>query len=174
MKEAVHSREFTIVITPDRAANTAQLAYNDEQAPSESGEIRAHDEEDADAFAALEIPVSVPSFDERTRFLRRRRERLQRELKGMQEIKDMCDAAARRGARRLATGGFLILLTYWLSVIRFTFFTPLGWDFMEVSGVDSSCGSSIDRLMNRLVKPVTYLTEFLVIMGGYAWQVTVL
>ncbi|KAG8878755.1 hypothetical protein FRB98_006013 [Tulasnella sp. 332] len=147
VKEAVHSQEFTIVITPDKASNTAQLAYNDQQAPSTSA-TPTHDKKDVDAFAPLEIPVSVPSFDERTRFLRRRRERLQKELEGMQHIKDMCDTAARKGARRLATGGFLILLTYWLSVLRFTFFTPLGWDFME---------------------PVTYLTEFLVIMGGYAW-----
>ncbi|KAG9035885.1 hypothetical protein FRB95_010288 [Tulasnella sp. JGI-2019a] len=150
VKEAVHSQEFTIVITPDKASNTAQLAYNDEQPPSSasSGTTPVHNKEDSNAFAPLEIPVSVPSFDERTRFLRRRRERLQKELKGMQDIKDMCDTAARKGARRLATGGFLILLTYWIAVLRLTFFTHLGWDFME---------------------PVTYLTEFLAIMGGYAW-----
>lgn len=128
VKEAVHAEEFTIVITPDQATNTAQLAPNTDETP-------VHDKKDPDAWAPLEIPVSIPSFDDRTRFLRRRLQRTQNELKGMQDIKDMCDAEARKGAKRLATGGFILLLTYWAAVFRFTFFTSYGWDFMEVRRV---------------------------------------
>ncbi|KAG8916439.1 hypothetical protein FRC02_003947, partial [Tulasnella sp. 418] len=73
---------------------------------------------------------------------------VRRELRGMQDLKDLCDREARKGAKRLAFGGFAILVTYWIAVFRLTFFTELGWDFME---------------------PVTYLTEFLFIMGGYIW-----
>lgn len=141
VKEAAHTQEFTIVITPDQRLHTAQLA------PADNPDAK-HKQNEKDAYEPLEIPVSVPSFDDRTRYLRRRLERLQGELSGLQEIKDSCDALARRGTKRMATGVFAILITWWLAVLRLTFFTELGWDVME---------------------PVTYLTDFIVIMAGYAW-----
>lgn len=125
MKEAAHSREFTVVITPDQRLNTAQLA------PADDPDAK-HDRTESDAYEPLEIPVSVPSFEDRTRYLRRRLERLQGKLKGLQEIKDSCDVLARRGTKRMATGVFAGLITWWLTVLRLTFFTELGWDVMEV------------------------------------------
>ncbi|KAG8904606.1 hypothetical protein FRB99_001478 [Tulasnella sp. 403] len=141
VKDAAQTREFTIVITPDQTSNTAQLASTEDQNAT-------HEKDRPDAYEPLEIVVSVPSFQDRTRYLRQRLRRLERELKGMQELKDSCDALARRGAKRLATGGFIILAVYWVVVLRLTFYSDYGWDTME---------------------PVTYLTEFLVILGGYVW-----
>lgn len=141
VKEAARSGEFTVVVTPDQRLNTAQLA------PADDPNAK-HDRTESDAYEPLEIPVSVPSFDDRTRYLRRKLERLQGELKGLQEIKDSCDVLARRGTKRIATGVFAVLMTWWLTVLKLTFFTDLGWDVME---------------------PVTYLTEFIVIMAGYGW-----
>ncbi len=129
VKEAAHSKEFTILITPDQASNTAQLA------PQQGSTGAVHDRNEPEAYAALQIPVSVPSFEDRTRYLRRRLERMDSELKGMQDIKDSCDALARRGTKRIATGVFVILLTYWLAVLRLTFFSTYGWETMEVSSI---------------------------------------
>ncbi|KAG8981494.1 sensitivity to high expression protein she9, partial [Tulasnella sp. 427] len=57
VKEAAHSREFTVVITPDQRLNTAQLA------PADDPNAK-HDRADREAYEPLEIPVSVPSFED--------------------------------------------------------------------------------------------------------------
>lgn len=114
------------------AARTREFIVSIEGAPSGLGQIR----------------VAVPSFDERTYFLRMRLRKLSRRIQGIAEIKHMCDALAHRGAQRVAIGGFGILSVWWYSVYKLTFETDLGWDTME---------------------PVTYLVSLSTLMGGYLW-----
>lgn len=114
------------------AARTREFIVSIEGAPSGLGQIR----------------VAVPSFDERTYFLRMRLRKLSRRIQGIAEIKHTCDALAHRGAQRVAIGGFGILSVWWYSVYKLTFETDLGWDTME---------------------PVTYLVSLSTLMGGYLW-----
>ncbi|KAH1823590.1 hypothetical protein KXX35_009741 [Aspergillus fumigatus] len=101
------------------------------------------------APAGLEqIHVAVPSFDERTYFLRMRLRKISGRIQGLAEIKHECDALAHRGAQRVALGGFGILAFWWYIVYKLTFETDLGWDTME---------------------PVTYLVSLSTLMGGYLW-----
>lgn len=95
-----------------------------------------------------QIRVTVPSFNERTYFLRMRLRKLSRRIQGIAEIKHKCDDLAHRGAQRVAIGGFGILATWWFTVYKLTFGTDLGWDTME---------------------PVTYLVSLSTLMGGYLW-----
>ncbi|KAJ5772933.1 hypothetical protein N7457_007829 [Penicillium paradoxum] len=95
-----------------------------------------------------QIRVAVPSFNERTYYLRMRLRKLSRRIQTMANVKEECDALAHRGAQRVAIGGFGILAIWWLTVYRLTFETDLGWDTME---------------------PVTYLVSLSTLMGGYLW-----
>ncbi|KAJ5983669.1 hypothetical protein N7481_005768 [Penicillium waksmanii] len=95
-----------------------------------------------------QIRVTVPSFNERTYFLRLRMRKLSRRIQSIAEIKTKCDELAHRGAQRVAIGGFGILSVWWYSVYKLTFETDLGWDTME---------------------PVTYLVSLSTLMGGYLW-----
>ncbi|KAJ5513105.1 hypothetical protein N7463_002657 [Penicillium fimorum] len=95
-----------------------------------------------------QIRVTVPSFNERTYYLRMRLRKLSRRIQTMASVKEECDALAHRGAQRVAIGGFGILAIWWFTVYRLTFETDLGWDTME---------------------PVTYLVSLSTLMGGYLW-----
>jgi hypothetical protein len=79
-----------------------------------------------DGADEAQIRVDVPTFVDRTRFLRRRLEVVGREMQEMEGLKKLCDREAHRGARRLALGGFGVLVTYWGTVARLTFW-DLGW-----------------------------------------------
>lgn len=81
--------------------------------------------------APEDIRVGVPSFNDRTYYLRMRLRKMSKEISGMAELKKECDEIAHKGARRVAMGGFGVLLTYWYTVYRLTFETDLGWDVME-------------------------------------------
>lgn len=81
--------------------------------------------------APRDIRVGVPSFNDRTYYLRMRLRKMSKEIAGMAELKKECDEIAHKGARRVAMGGFGVLLTYWYTVYRLTFETDLGWDVME-------------------------------------------
>ncbi|KAI0356744.1 DUF607-domain-containing protein [Trametes cingulata] len=118
IRDAARTREFTICIT-----------YPGQDTPQ------------------TEIPVDVPSFEDRTRFLRRRLAVVEEELSRMEEIKKRCDEEAHRGARRIAIGGFGILVVYWGAVARLTFW-DFGWDVME---------------------PITYLSGLSTVILGYLW-----
>lgn len=72
------------------------------------------------------LEVVVPTFADRTRFLRRRLETIQDELQSMEALKKRCDLEAHRGARRMAVGGLGMLVVYWGTVTRLTFW-DLGW-----------------------------------------------
>lgn len=95
-----------------------------------------------------DIRVSVPSFADRTYYQRMRLRRLSKQIEQQAAIKNECDALAHRSARRLAKGGFGVLVGWWATVYYVTFLTEYGWD---------------------LVEPVTYLVSLTLILGGYVW-----
>ncbi|KAI9931285.1 hypothetical protein ASPWEDRAFT_22860 [Aspergillus wentii DTO 134E9] len=95
-----------------------------------------------------QIRVAVPSFEERTYFLRMRLRKISQRIQRIADIKHECDALAHRGAQRVAIGGFGVLASWWFLVYKLTFETDLGWDTME---------------------PVTYLASLSTFMGGYLW-----
>ncbi|EJT70306.1 hypothetical protein GGTG_12478 [Gaeumannomyces tritici R3-111a-1] len=96
----------------------------------------------------LEMRVGVPSFNDRTHFLRTRLRRMSRSIDRLVDIKRECDELAHRSAHRLAQGGFGLLASWWGVVYYVTFHTEAGWD---------------------LVEPVTYLAGLATIMAGYLW-----
>ncbi|TLD32967.1 hypothetical protein PspLS_00020 [Pyricularia sp. CBS 133598] len=96
----------------------------------------------------LSMHVGVPSFADRTHYMRSRLRRMSRSIARLTEIKSECDKLAHRGAHRLAQGGFAMLSGWWGVVYYVTFHTEAGWD---------------------LVEPVTYLAGLTTIMGGYLW-----
>lgn len=120
IRDAARTREFTVCIT-------------------DPGEDEPH----------TTIPVEVPTFADRTRFLRRRLAVVEEELAQMEALKQACDDEAHRGARRMALGGFGILVVYWGAVARLTFW-DYGWDVME---------------------PITYLSGLSMVILGYLWCV---
>ncbi|KAJ3518303.1 hypothetical protein NM208_g14564 [Fusarium decemcellulare] len=95
-----------------------------------------------------ELRVAVPSFRDRTYYMRMRLRRMSRDINSMSKVKNECDALAHQGAHRLAQGGFAALAGWWGIVYYVTFHTQAGWD---------------------LVEPVTYLAGLTTIMGGYLW-----
>lgn len=94
------------------------------------------------------IYVGVPSFRDRTYYLRMRLRKTAKGIAKLADIKNECDKLAHKGAQRVAQGGFAILVGWWYLVYRLTFETELGWDVME---------------------PVTYLVGLSTLIGGYMW-----
>ncbi|KAI1164788.1 hypothetical protein F5B18DRAFT_614478 [Nemania serpens] len=95
-----------------------------------------------------EMRVEVPSFNDRTHYMRLRLRRMSRKIEELSRIKQECDMLAHRGAHRLAQAGFAALTGWWATVYYVSFHTDAGWD---------------------LVEPVTYLAGLTTIMGGYLW-----
>jgi hypothetical protein len=92
--------------------------------------------------ASKEIRVGVPSFNDRTHYLRVRLRKTSKKLADFASVKKECDELAHRSAQRLAMGGFAVLLTWWGAIYHFTFQTSYGWDTMEPITVCSlSCCS---------------------------------
>lgn len=81
--------------------------------------------------ATKEIRVAVPSFNDRTHYLRTRLRKTSSQIMAMAAVKKECDIAAHKGAQRVAIGGAGLLVGYWYVVYRLTFETELGWDTME-------------------------------------------
>lgn len=98
--------------------------------------------------APEEIRVGVPSFNERTYYLRMRLRKTSRKISEMANIKKECDELARRAAKNVAKAGFAGVVGWWGVVYYLTFQTELGWDVME---------------------PVTYLVGLSTLIGGYMW-----
>lgn len=88
--------------------------------------------------APREIWVGVPSFNDRTYYLRTRLRKASGRILEMTTIKRECDIAAHKGAQYVAIGGAGLLVGYWYIVYRLTFETSLGWDTMEPVTVSSS------------------------------------
>lgn len=80
---------------------------------------------------AREIRIGVPSFNDRTHYLRTRLRKTSSKIMAMAAVKKDCDIAAHKGAQRVAIGGAGLLVGYWYVVYRLTFETELGWDTME-------------------------------------------
>ncbi|MCJ1401273.1 hypothetical protein MMC11_004485 [Xylographa trunciseda] len=95
-----------------------------------------------------DIRVGVPSFNDRTHYLRMRLRKTSKKILDLAAVKQECDMAAHRGAQRIALGGFGVLVAWWYLVYRLTFETDLGWDTME---------------------PVTYLVGLSGLITGYGW-----
>ncbi|KAI4185126.1 MAG: hypothetical protein LQ346_005970 [Caloplaca aetnensis] len=98
--------------------------------------------------APEQIRIGVPSFNDRTHYLRHRLRKTAAKIMSMAEVKKECDMAAHKGAQRVAMGGAGLLVGYWYVVYRLTFETDLGWDTME---------------------PVTYLVGLSTLICGYLW-----
>lgn len=95
-----------------------------------------------------QVKITVPSFEERTYYLRMRLRRISDRISKVAAIKNECDKLAHRGGQRVALAGFGVLASWWLLVYKLTFGTSLGWDTME---------------------PITYLASLSTLMGGYLW-----
>lgn len=78
-----------------------------------------------------EIRVGVPSFNDRTYYLRMRLRKTSRKISEMASIKQECDKLAHKAAQRVAQSGFLGVVGWWGAVYYATFETELGWDVME-------------------------------------------
>ncbi|QRW06370.1 hypothetical protein RhiLY_05369 [Ceratobasidium sp. AG-Ba] len=105
VKEAAQDREFAITMSkPAPKSDSSSSSKPDE----------------------TQIRILVPSFRTRTRFLRHRLKNVSNELERLEKIKRECDHIAHRSARRLALGGFAMLLVYFGVVARLTFW-DLGW-----------------------------------------------
>jgi hypothetical protein len=78
-----------------------------------------------------EIRVGVPSFNDRTHYLRVRLRKTSRKLADLASVKKECDLLAHKSAQRLAMGGFGVLGAWWAAIYHFTFQTDYGWDTME-------------------------------------------
>jgi calcium uniporter protein, mitochondrial len=63
--------------------------------------------------APKEIRVGVPSFNDRTHYLRVRLRKTSSKLATMASLKNECDHMAHRSAQRLALGGFGLLASWW-------------------------------------------------------------
>ncbi|KAL5118871.1 hypothetical protein ACEQ8H_003194 [Pleosporales sp. CAS-2024a] len=98
--------------------------------------------------APEEIRVGVPSFHERTYYLRMRLRKTAKKISEMADIKNECDHLAHKAAQRVAGAGFAGIVGWWGVVYYLTFQTELGWDVME---------------------PVTYLVGLSTLIGGYMW-----
>lgn len=81
--------------------------------------------------AENEIRVGVPSFNDRTHYLRVRLRKTSKKLANYASIKKECDRLAHKSAQRLAIGGFGVLMGWWCAIYYFTFMTDYGWDLME-------------------------------------------
>ncbi|EJD02742.1 uncharacterized protein FOMMEDRAFT_167913 [Fomitiporia mediterranea MF3/22] len=100
------------------------------------------------AIGDRKVNVNVPTFEERTRFLRASLREKTKRIERLAHVKDECDRIARRATQRYAFAGAGIMTSWWLTVGLLTFKTSLGWDVME---------------------PVTYLTGFGMVIGSYLW-----
>ncbi|EUC31744.1 hypothetical protein COCVIDRAFT_41299 [Bipolaris victoriae FI3] len=98
--------------------------------------------------APEEIRVGVPSFNDRTYYLRMRLRKISKKISAMADVKKECDDLAQLGAKRVAMAGFGGIVGWWCVVYYLTFQTELGWDVME---------------------PVTYLVGLSTLIGGYVW-----
>lgn len=81
--------------------------------------------------ADRETRIAVPSFNDRTHYLRARLRKTASQIMTMTDVKRECDMAAHKSAQRVAMSGAGLLVGYWYVVYRLTFETDLGWDTME-------------------------------------------
>ena len=115
--------------------------------------------------APHEIKVGVPSFNDRTHYLRLRLRKTASKIIDLAAIKKECDLLAHKGAQRVAMGGAAVLVGYWYVVYRLTFETDLGWDTMEPVTVSTL----ISRTTNLILIENQYLVGLSTLICGYLW-----
>ena len=113
------------------------------------------------------IRVGVPSFNDRTHYLRMRLQKTSRKILDLAAVKKECDVAAHRGAQRIALGGFGVLITWWYVVYRLTFETELGWDTMEP--VTVGVYEDRDFIYGHANSLRQYLVGLSGLITGYGW-----
>ena len=101
--------------------------------------------------APEEIRVGVPSFNDRTHYLRVRLRKSASKIADLAGIKHECDILAHKNAQRWAMGGAGALVGYWYLVYRLTFETDLGWDTMEPVTVSIVPSNSVFMLTFQIV-----------------------
>lgn len=115
--------------------------------------------------APEEIRIGVPSFNDRTHYLRLRLRTTASKIVDLAAVKKECDLHAHKGAQRVAMGGAAVLVGYWYVVYRLTFETDLGWDTMEPV--------TVSNLILRVVLLILIKTKYLVglstLICGYLW-----
>ncbi|RYO96179.1 hypothetical protein DL765_011660 [Monosporascus sp. GIB2] len=113
-----------------------------------------------------EIRVGVPSFNDRTHYMRMRLRRMSHKINSLAKLKHECDMLAHRGAHRLAKAGFGALTAWWATVYFVTFHTDAGWDLVEpvTDIIDDAVLGPLEKLT-----PITDLAGLTTIMGGYLW-----
>ncbi|KAL8729819.1 MAG: hypothetical protein Q9181_004865 [Wetmoreana brouardii] len=116
--------------------------------------------------APEQIRIGVPSFNDRTHYLRQRLRKASSKIMDMARIKRECDMAAHKGAQRVAMGGAGLLVGYWYVVYRLTFETDLGWDTMEPVTVRSLLGL-LPGLLTLTIEQ--YLVGLSTLICGYLW-----
>lgn len=132
VKEAALDTEFLIVVKPgptgpgDRSQSTKKDSSPTSEDRFPSSALLNSADDRTSGQQQLMIRVKVPSFGDRTRFLRAQLESVAREISSMEELKRECDKEAHRGARRVAFSGFGALVVYWGAVARLTFW-DVGW-----------------------------------------------
>lgn len=102
-----------------------------------------------------EIRVGVPSFNDRTHYLRVRLRKTSHILHDLASLKKECDDLAHKSAQRLAMGGFGILVAWWATIYHITFQTDIGWDGAEPITVRASLFLTNPQLTSP--KPTSYL-----------------
>lgn len=75
------------------------------------GEVEGEGNGGGGGGGSEEIRVGVPSFNDRTHYLRMRLRKTARKLNDYASVKKECDELAHRSAQRLAMGGFGVLVT---------------------------------------------------------------
>ncbi len=84
------------------------------------------------------LQIAVPSFEDRTRYLRGSLYAKTEEIDKLAQLKTECDTLAHNASKNLAYGGVGILATWWVTVSFLTFGTELGWDAIEPLTVSTS------------------------------------
>ncbi|MCO5549518.1 hypothetical protein L7F22_002990 [Adiantum nelumboides] len=148
MRDAARIGSFAIRLKPPTEEDSRK-AYEEQEdregrksAQSQKGEIEKN------YLQPRSIQINVPSFEDRSRFLRSSLYNKTAEIERMAKIKADCDALARLTTRRFAIAGGVILGGWWVTVFSITFLSNWGWDLAE---------------------PLTYLTGLGTLMAGYTW-----
>jgi len=100
------------------------------------------------AIGSRRVKVIVPSFEERTMYLRSSLHSKMVQIGNMARVKNECDKMAQKATQKVAFAGAGIMGVWWVTVGVLTFKTSLGWDTME---------------------PITYLTGLGTVISGYFW-----
>lgn len=112
-----------------------------------------------------EVRIGVPSFNDRTHYLRLRLRKTASKIMDLAAVKKECDLTAHRGAQRVAMGGAGLLVGYWYVVYRLTFETDLGWDTMEPVTVSAM----VALMLLLLADSSQYLVGLSTLICGYLW-----